>query len=37
MIAFQDTYDDRKKEIEDFLELMEFLETKEKGRWSEQI
>lgn len=32
MIAFQDTYDDRKKEIEDFLELMEFLETKENDR-----
>ena len=32
MIAFQDTYDDRKKEIEDFLELMEFLETKENYR-----
>lgn len=29
MIAFRDTYDNRKKEIEDFLELMEFLEAKE--------
>lgn len=28
MITFRDTYDSRKKEIEDFLELMEFLEKK---------
>ena len=26
MITFQDTYDSRKKEIENFLELMKFLE-----------
>lgn len=32
MITFQDTYDSRKKEIEDFLELMEFLESKENHR-----
>lgn len=32
MITFQDTYDSRKKEIEDFLELMEFLENKENNR-----
>lgn len=29
MITFQDTYDSRKKEIENFLELMKFLEKKE--------
>ena len=28
MITFQDTYDSRKKEIENFLELMKFLEKK---------
>ena len=32
MITFKDTYDSRKKEIEDFLELMEFLESKENDR-----
>lgn len=32
MITFRDTYDNRKKEIEDFLELMEFLEIKENDR-----
>lgn len=32
MITFRDTYDSRKKEIEDFLELMEFLEKKENDR-----
>lgn len=32
MITFRDTYDSRKKEIEDFLELMEFLELKENDR-----
>lgn len=32
MITFQDTYDSRKKEIEEFLELMEFLESKENNR-----
>ena len=32
MITFRDTYDSRKKEIEDFLELMEFLEAKENDR-----
>lgn len=30
MITFQDTYDSRKKEIENFLELMKFLEKKRK-------
>ena len=28
MITFQDTYDSRKNEIENFLELMKFLEGK---------
>lgn len=32
MITFRDTYDSRKKEIEDFLELMVFLEKKENDR-----
>lgn len=32
MITFRDTYDSRKKEITDFLELMEFLERKENNR-----
>ena len=32
MITFQDTYDSRKKEIENFLELMKFLEKKENER-----
>lgn len=32
MITFKDTYDSRKREIEDFLELMEFLESKENDR-----
>lgn len=32
MITFRDTYDSRKKEIEDFLELMEFLQDKESIR-----
>jgi hypothetical protein len=32
MIVFRDTYDSRKKEIEDFIELMEFLEMKENDR-----
>ena len=32
MITFQDTYDSRKREIKDFLELMEFLENKENNR-----
>ncbi len=32
MITFQDTYDNRKKEIENFLELMAFLEKKENQR-----
>ena len=32
MITFRDTYDSRKKEIEDFLELMEYLEAKENDR-----
>ena len=32
MIAFRNTYDNRKKEIENFLELMEFLEAKENDR-----
>ena len=32
MITFKDTYDSRKKEIEDFLELMEFLEANENDR-----
>ena len=32
MITFKDTYDSRKKEIEDFLEVMEFLEVKENNR-----
>lgn len=32
MITFRDTYDSRKKEIEDFLELMEFLQAKESIR-----
>ncbi|MCI8881638.1 MAG: hypothetical protein HFH43_01080 [Lachnospiraceae bacterium] len=32
MITFQDTYDNRKKEIENFLELMTFLEKKENQR-----
>lgn len=32
MITFKDTYDSRKKEIEDFLELMKFLESKERDR-----
>ena len=31
MITFQDTYDSRKNEIENFLELMKFLEQKEKN------
>ena len=29
MIVFRETYDSRKKEIEEFIELMEFLERKE--------
>ncbi|MDD3252666.1 MAG: MAE_28990/MAE_18760 family HEPN-like nuclease [Lachnospiraceae bacterium] len=32
MITFKDTYDMRKKEIEEFIELMEFLEAKEYSR-----
>ena len=36
MITFQDTYDNRKKEIENFLELMTFLEKKEKIGCSER-
>ena len=32
MITFQDTYDSRKNEIENFLELMKFLEQKENFR-----
>lgn len=32
MITFRDTYDNRKKEIEDFFELMEFLQIKENMR-----
>lgn len=32
MITFRNTYDNRKKEIEDFLELMDFLEKKENKR-----
>ena len=32
MITFQDTYDSRKNEIENFLELMKFLEQKENER-----
>lgn len=32
MITFIDTYNNRKKEIENFLELMEFLEKKENDR-----
>lgn len=32
MIVFRDTYDSRKKEIEEFIELMEFLEQKENER-----
>lgn len=32
MITFRETYNSRKKEIEDFLELMEFLEIKENDR-----
>lgn len=32
MITFQDTYDSRKMEIENFLELMKFLEAKENER-----
>ncbi|MCD7836927.1 MAG: hypothetical protein LUG83_09845 [Lachnospiraceae bacterium] len=32
MITFQVTYESRKKEIEEFLELMEFLEKKENDR-----
>ena len=32
MITFQDTYDSRKMEIENFLELMKFLEAKENAQ-----
>lgn len=32
MITFQDTYDSRKNEIENFLDLMKFLEKKENDR-----
>ena len=32
MIVFRETYDSRKKEIEEFIELMEFLERKENDR-----
>ena len=32
MIVFRETYDNRKKEIEEFIELMEFLERKENDR-----
>lgn len=32
MITFKDTYDSRKKEIEDFFELMGFLEARENDR-----
>lgn len=32
MIAFIDTYDTRKKEIEDFIQLMKFLEMKENKK-----
>lgn len=32
MITFKDTYDRRKKEIENFLELLEFLEAKENDK-----
>ena len=32
MITFIETYNSRKKEIEEFLELMEFLELKENNR-----
>ena len=32
MITFQGTYDSRKNEIENFLELMKFLEQKENER-----
>ena len=32
MITFQDTYNSRKKEIENFLEFMKFLERRENQR-----
>ncbi len=32
MIAFKDTYENRKQEIEDFIELMMFLERKENNK-----
>ena len=37
MIAFRNTYDSRKQEIDDFIELMCFLEKKENIKNDDEV